>query len=129
MNDQIIDASTIYWITRLDALRVMEHILLASAIVAAVLGGIGAFLAIVPPDGDTELGKQLLRKLFVPNVVVALVLGVACVLTPTTKEAAAIYVVPQMVNSEQLQEEVGELYGLAKRWLEDQVPHKEPVDE
>ena len=55
---------------------------------------------------------------------IGLMLVIAFTFIPSTKQAAAIYVLPQIVtteNIEAVQAEAGDLYGLAKQWLEEQI--------
>jgi hypothetical protein len=44
--------------------------------------------------------------------------------TPTTKQMAAIVVVPKLVNSEKVQDVGEKLYGLAVEWMDELKPKK-----
>ncbi len=62
---------------------------------------------------------------------IAFIIFVVCVilhsLVPTKEEAAMIYVVPKLTNSEQLQKEAGEIYIIAKDYMADVLEVK-PVE-
>ena len=55
----------------------------------------------------------------------AVIGSIMMVLTPTTKQMAAIIVVPAIANSKVVQEdipsEVREMYGLAKEWMKSEL--------
>ena len=110
---------TLYQITRCD---VVLNVSIAVA-VTALASGVLACIAAIGQAGVDQLEafppwlSPLVRKL---AFVLAFSLAVACV-TPTTNQMAAIVVIPAIVNSETVQEEASELYGLAKTWMKQQV--------
>ena len=106
----------VYLITRLDTVQV-------SCTVVAIFAGIGMGLAslfwgletAMPTFGDgpaAGLGRAVRRC----GLVVA-VATLGAVLTPTSKQMAAIIVLPEIANSETVQIEAREIYDLAKEWL------------
>ena len=112
-----IDPWTLYWITRLDY---VPHFLTFIIIMFVVL----MFGSILYGCYQCENGQKWPRRstfgMFSSIVGASLMMIVMC-LTPTTKEMGAILIVPTVVNNENVQEEVGELYKLAKDWLENQI--------
>lgn len=90
----------IYWITRLDAISGFFVILFCASVVLT-----GAFLVfspiIVDECFDDDWAKW--RKLTVKLVVTTIILSIPACLVPTTKEAAAIYLIPKITNNEQVQ--------------------------
>lgn len=59
---------------------------------------------------------------FMPIPLISIVLGV---LTPSTKQMAAILIVPAIVNNEEVQKLPNSILGLADEWLEELRPGKD----
>ena len=110
-----ITAWDIYWITRLDNLQFICAMAAAAAGIAASWGLLECF----HDFGDEERGKWLIKR-FAPAFFVAVLVTA---LIPSTKSAAAMYVVPAIVNSEAVQTIPAELTAIVKDWLKDL--HKE----
>lgn len=95
----MITMTELYLFTRLDGLR---GLILAVAVVTAMIAALscilnGIYLA--------ENGKPLFSwNLIAIPIVSIFILSFACVLIPTTKEAAFIYIVPKIANSKFAQE-------------------------
>ena len=93
----MITESELYWITRLDHIRTLFMI-------CTCLGGI-IFICSLPLyvvnllDYYEDICKTI-RKLVSTVFVVFVVSGICLILTPTTKEMAAIKVIPMIVNSD-----------------------------
>jgi len=117
----MIDGWTIYWITRLDA---VDAWLTGTLIVFALMTAVGAMISLLWVIEYEKWPRFGTRGLSV-GVVLCLLLSVAIVFVPTTKEAAAIVVIPAVANNETVQGEVSELYTLAKEWLEKQMTEEE----
>jgi NADH:ubiquinone oxidoreductase subunit 6 (subunit J) len=114
---------TIYWITRADSIQ-------AVAVVLAQVAGIGGalFLVLFPMIASDTDGLQIknLRawyrsalKWWIGSV--AALLAVA-VFTPTSKECAAIAVIPAIANNQDFQALGSDLPKLAREWLEELRP-------
>lgn len=56
---------------------------------------------------------------FVIVLVITMLVVIARLFTPTTKEYAAIKIIPAIVNNETITEESKEIYDLAKQWLKE----------
>lgn len=107
-----------YWIVKLDdIISIFEGGMGMSVIIASVLV-LGGFLYWV--EYDEAPGKWFKRGLIWCSVVFAasLLIGSA---TPSTKQLAAIVVVPKLVNSEVIQKDIPELYELALDWTKKQL--------
>lgn len=108
----------IYWITRLDELDMFFTV---PAIVACLAGIMGLFVSFVANEQHEVILKKTGKKV----AKIALPLGffcwAMCVFLPSTKEMAAIIVIPKLANSklvnETIPEEAKELYDLAKGWM------------
>ena len=121
----MIDGWTLYWITRLDGLNILLQIFggvaVAVIFVSIIFGGMC----------HAEEGKWPRIASWGSGIggLLAMLVAMACVLVPTTKEAAVILVVPAIANNETVQGEAGELYQLAKHWLEKQAGEEETGDD
>ncbi len=113
---------TLYWMMRMDALSSLFIGVSVSGVI--VLGSLFVIRTVVYTDSEEKTAKEFLRLSKTPyrlGIAVVLVFFPLAVLTPTTKQMAVIYVLPKVVNNEKVQEECGEVYGLAKDWLKSQV--------
>lgn len=109
----------LYWITRLDGIN---NLILGVGIILVVL-----FLVACSALGEAhknETSRQVAdcaTLLLIGMVITA----ITYTFTPTTKEMAAIMVVPRIANSEKVQEVGGKLYDLAVEWMDELKPkHK-----
>lgn len=115
----MITPSTIYWLTRLDNLGAAT---LSLALVCAIVGTIAIFLNMVSwesEDDDKGFGTGIKMLVF------AVAMLVATVFIPTTKEAAAMLVIPKIANSESVQQLGDGIVDLANQWLKELAPKKE----
>ena len=93
----MITEAELYWITRLDTIRTFF-------LICTCLGGI-IFICSLPLyvvnllDCYEDICKTV-RKLISTTLAVFIVFGIGLILTPTTKEMAAIKVIPMIVNSD-----------------------------
>lgn len=128
----MITESTVYWITRLDAI----HRLLCLPIALCVIGIIAIVLCqavLRDPllSGSVEdekrrsgIANRILFRGTPLCVAVLLLLAAGKAFLPTTKEMCAIKVIPAMVNNEKMQTVGGEIYNVALEWLDELRPAK-----
>jgi len=110
----------IYLITRLDALQGAAVLVAIVAGVAFLLCGFFTTLDISGSytDGDKEnVHLRMMRTWTRTLCIVALSATSIAVVTPTSREMAAIIILPKIANSETVQNEAREIYDLAKEWL------------
>lgn len=110
----------IYWLTRLEAFCALWMVGLVLGLLAAILP-----LPIIfeSSPGETE---RLVALRVVKGGVVALILSLCgLVFVPTTKEAAAIAILPRIANSETVAEIGVEAKTLALEWLKELHPKGE----
>lgn len=130
----MITPSTIYWITRLDSInRVLCFInclvfiaVIAFAILAVILICKGKDYSSDSEDrirAINNVGWRMLKRLSIPASAFLLIASVLAFI-PTTKEAAAMYVIPAVVNNEQLRDTGNKIFELASEWLEELRPCK-----
>lgn len=129
-----ITPSTIYWITRLDNVRLIINLLtILFAFLFAILFAIGLDRATVEKhytyhtdeyiNSTRSLGDKIVCMSLAPFVV-WLILFIVNAFIPTTKEAAAMYVIPAIVNNEKVQTVGNRLYDLAIEWMDEFKPTK-----
>ena len=119
----------LYWILMLDNIRetcIGFSIILGSA--AVIAGIFWMILGAAPVDESDKRIARTGRRVFCVALPLLVAFVLAMTFLPTTKQMAAILVLPKIAteeNIEAVQEEAGDLYGLAKDWLEDQVESPE----
>ncbi len=107
----------LYLILKADDIR---GLLIGITILFAVAIATNFFNFVVFNDTPKQYDEMwpITKKIFfylIPSFFIFLVLAVIC---PTTKQAAVLYALPKIVNSETIQQESRELYDLAKQGLE-----------
>ncbi len=110
------DPFVLYLITRCSAINT------AAGIIATLSALAGSLLVVfcIAEKHDNPDGSVLLKSLkcWRNTLLTAFCISLPIYLAmPTTQEAAAIYVLPQLANSKIVQEESAELYTLAKEYL------------
>lgn len=112
----------IYWITRLDGLKKFfdgfGFVVFAIGFILSVLG-IGNVLA-------ENKSKKWLLSLLIP-LIGAFFIFVSTFI-PTTKEMAAIYIIPSVANNESVQAIPNSILNLANEWMEELRPNKKEGD-
>ena len=112
----------IYLMTRLDGLKV--SITIAGAAVAIL----SLFFFYLSIDDKEHKIESWLMKVSICGLVVSVLLAFGNIMIPTTKEAAAIVVLPRVVNSSEVKKTCGELYSLAMGWIDYLKPPKPQKD-
>lgn len=110
---QIISPWTVYWITRLDDI---QRVLAFVAVIGTIMGVAYTCYNVI------ELERRPPKIWLVVALVAFFVAG--AVLTPSTKDACAIYLIPKIANNESVQEIGGDVQTLAHEWLEELRPKK-----
>lgn len=143
----MITTTEMYWLTRLDSVKellshgfeplfVLFAILLAVATVLTFV--LGTFTGNGPydifdrkSDEELEVVHTRLRRVSwrcAASGCVTLTVAITCsvleTLIPTTREMAAIVMVPAIVNNEKVQLVGNRLYDLAAEWLDELKPKK-----
>ena len=126
-----ITPSMIYWLTRLDEFIFLFGIVFVCIVIVALVNVIGGFVALDSASTDKLYNrperlaesKHNIKVRFgraVKLALVALLVGVISSFIPSTKQAAAIIVIPKIANSDivaEMGDTAKELVGLAKAWL------------
>lgn len=114
----------IYWVLQLDSISVFLTIIFDCMIVAAF--GTLFIGALITDRGWCPSNKQdaqwaSVKKLSLRLFIACVVPGLITAFIPSTKTAAAMVVVPQIINSPTIQHEAGDLYKLAKEALQQAI--------
>ena len=117
---QEITPSFIYWMTRLTGFNVFLGIIMTLSAIAAIIFMIGTIVTKL----DCGHEYPIFKKYFIMSTYIFSLITVLFILTPTTKEACAMYVVPKIVNNEKVQNIGQEFYDLALDWMKELHPKK-----
>lgn len=131
----MITESEMYWLTRLDPAKTMLCVLVAVGIISALVFSVAQLILRdissweKKEDADRKLrtADWMLFKGLPFTAVLMLISGTALVLTPTTKEMAAIKIIPAVANSqavEKLGKSAEMLIDLANSWMQELAPVK-----
>jgi NADH:ubiquinone oxidoreductase subunit 6 (subunit J) len=125
METELITTAQMYWLTRLsplgNGLMVITILLLICAVGFLIIGCI--MQDDLYNDCTHETGMKFI-KISPPMAVIAVVLLLVNCLLPTTREMAAIIIVPRIANSEKVQTVGNQLYDLAVAWMKELRPAK-----
>lgn len=126
----MVTGSEMYWLTRFDSLKAFVDVFgFTATLVFAIAICVGCFIALIALDPELgsggvdgavhRIGKKSLW-FTVPGLIVGILFMFAAVFIPTTKEYAAIKVVPAILN-DTMQEDLGALYSLGMEWAKDEL--------
>lgn len=104
-----------YWLVMLDNIIDAHYAILILCTLFCFIG-----IPMLGAIGKEELYLPLAKKAVVVSV--ALVLSLTFI--PTTKQMAAIMIVPKIANSEKVQTIGNKIYDLAVEWMEELEPNK-----
>lgn len=113
----------IYWILQLDSIRDFFG---AGVFLFGAAGLMATIFAPILFDSYSDF-KASPKKVFGWIGSGLLVFSAALCFTPSTKTAAAMFIIPAIANNEAIQKEAGDLYSLAKQALTEAIkPDDEP---
>lgn len=72
-------------------------------------------------DSDSDMASD---KMCAWGIVAIILISVIMTFTPSTKQMAAIMIVPKITNSEKVQTIGNKVYDLAVEWMEELKPNK-----
>ena len=105
-----------YWLVMLDKITSGFCAILVICCLFFVLG-----FPMFGTIGKEDLFSPVAKKV----IVIAAVSLLGLVFTPSTKQMAAIMIVPKIANSEKVQTIGNKVYDLAVEWMEELAPTKE----
>ena len=126
----MITTTQMYWLTRLDNVHdLLCGILVATCVAFGVLSVIAGIATFVSDSEDEQRKVAFVWRMWRYIMLTVLAAGTIKVFTPTTKELAAIIVVPKIANStlvtEKIPQELSELYTLAKQYMIESLKEKQ----
>lgn len=134
----MITTSQMYWLTRLDGIVTLLSLLASFFCVVSVImfvSGRCDCTAVKQWSWDTDKSiaarHEFGRKQCKAGLVmfpVGVLLYVLLVMVPTTKQMAAILVIPRIANSEKVQQAGNKLYDLAVEWMDELKPSKKKAE-
>lgn len=99
----MITSSMIYWITRLDYFNTFVGIMFTIFTIATVASGIIFVISNVEDSiGEKHPFTKKFRMYFMFSLIAWIFTGIVLIMTPTTKEVAAMYVIPKIANNEKI---------------------------
>ena len=116
----MITPTQMYWITRLDGFTGFGITLIAVSIIMLIIGLLFMIEFVDPePSEIRRYLKALVCKWMLPPFIFGLSIAI---FVPSTKEMAAIIMIPSIVNNEKIQQTGNKLYELASEWMEELRP-------
>lgn len=111
-----ITTTQMYWFMMLDNIKIGSGLMCT----VTTLFFVGMIIATI------DLGKRpTIMKILTPILgVLSFALFSVCVFLPSTKQMAAIMIVPKIANSEKVQTVGNRVYDLAVEWMEELKPNK-----
>jgi large-conductance mechanosensitive channel len=125
----VITSADIYWITRLDSIvGLLVAVIIALAITSVVHAFIGAIRCEEMCRADQKEGWRKYRKINIALGIALLITSTIVTFVPSTKTAVAIYMVPKIVNNEQVQKlpdnAMSLINGKFEEWINDMANKK-----
>jgi len=118
-----VSAWELYWLLKLDDIR---HFLISISVILASGGLFGIFIWKMEFNGKGNIKAAIISLL-----VVVPMLSITATLLPTTKQMAAIYVLPPIINNEKVQQVPNDLLDIlglsierAKKELSNEIGKK-----
>ena len=113
----MVSAFELYWILKLDAI---SHVATFASAIAGVVSGVMFVLYLIASFAEDDNSAFVFKKVSAYAFRVFVVSLIASILIPTTKQMAAIMIVPKIATAENVEVLTGEakdLYELAKDYF------------
>ncbi len=125
----MITTTQMYWLVKLDDIRCVFGDTLWFPIAWIIVVAIVSFAAFLGTIDEMEDKRRkvhaILKKALwtcVPMLFLIVIIQVTVALVPSTRQMAAIVVLPKIVNNEKVQTMGNRLYDLALEWMEEMRP-------
>ena len=109
----MISVWNLYWIMRLDCIREMCTII---STIGCFLGLVGT-IALCSLCSEGNAPKRIVKQILIPWWIITFTVVVSVMLLPTTKQMAALLVLPQIINNERVKQIPNRILDLADEWL------------
>ena len=125
----MITESTIYWVTRLDALNNLVTAVSFISVISLIVSIIASCIVMGERNSMLNDDDKLILpiKFVIGSIIILVVCATLLVFVPTTKEYAAMKILPKIANDEALNtlsQDGKELYRLTVDYLKEQVTIK-----
>ena len=135
----------IYWLTRLDEFRILFVIVLFVLIILTIANVFGGFIAMDSahdnrclchgnrdevPNDEARMRRRFSRAVKIG--VAAILLGLVSSFVPSTRQMAAIIIIPKLANSEivaEMGDAASEMVALARDWMRTLSPFQDNKEE
>jgi hypothetical protein len=119
-----------YWITRLDKFSLVLHVLAVASGVVGVVISIVAFAShsMAASDSNCVLVAKMSRMVLCIVAPMFFICLFGWAFTPTTKEYAAIKLIPAVMNNQEVRAETRDAYELMKAWLRNKAEEELPPE-
>lgn len=119
----MITQTQLYWITRLDAIdKLLTGFGIVAILSSIALGFLGSMMINLDEDDTTKsTGRSAIRLIPISGAIAILMFAINAFI-PTTKEMAAIVVIPRVANSETVQQLGKGVVDMANQWLIELAP-------
>lgn len=111
----------VYLISRLDTINILLIILTLVSFVICVLSVI-IILVMTENEGWESSVPTSIRRFIKWPILALLASSILLILVPTTRDAAAMFVIPRIANSQTVNELGEAIVGLAKEWCAELRP-------
>ena len=118
----IITEWQMYWLTRMDNIHIFFSIACILSIYAFVAISLIGGTVMVDDEEYQKPIKRILYRWLLPMIFISGFIAIAC---PTTKEMAAIKIVPLISQNKDVQQIPQKVADLASQWLDELTPKKE----
>jgi len=128
----VVTPCQMYWLTRCDGICDLAHtmfmLFLILFTVTALFATVGTVVSFSEPD-DEQVYKtaNLLRMATFALALCAVFFGAVKAFVPTTREMAAILVVPRVANSKTVEDLGRDVVNLARDWMQELRPERPPM--
>ena len=111
----------VYLISRLDAINILLIVLTIVSVAICVLY-MTVFFASAADEGWESSVPTRMRRFILWPILALLASSILFILVPTTRDAAAMFVIPKIANSQTVNELGESIVVLAKEWCEELSP-------
>ena len=111
---------TIYWITRFDSIHLISNPVCVIGLIAIIVGVFAHIAMTSSSDKDIQQCVPIIKKHLFWVVPTTLLFCAIEMFVPTTKEMAAIVIIPKVLNN-QLTDDMKDIHELARQYLQSKV--------
>jgi hypothetical protein len=123
-----------YWLVKLDDLQhAVAHLMWLPVTWITITALIVVATMVATADEEDSIRERVWRRskkamlLCIPMLLLTVIIPFVASLIPSTKQMAAIMIVPKIANSEKVQTIGNKVYDLAVEWMEELKPSKSEV--